>query len=153
MSDINLFYRDGSSDKVYQIQIAPIGDLFVVNFQFGRRGTALQTGSKTTSPVSLSKAEQIFDKLVAEKQAKGYSISESGTPYQATTKEERVSDLDFPFDQLDRAYKAGIKAGKSGAGRDANPYHRVSAGFTMKIKLRESWGRGWMRGKMIKGRR
>jgi bifunctional non-homologous end joining protein LigD len=79
---ISLYFREGSSDKVYHAQIAPDGnDLYSVNFQYGRRGSTLQTGSKTTAPVTLEQAKKIFDKLVAEKRAKGYTDGESGIPY------------------------------------------------------------------------
>src|SRR5271168_3673250 len=79
---ISLYFREGSSDKVYHAQIAPDGnDLYSVNFQYGRRGSTLQTGTKTTAPVALAQAQKIFDKLVAEKKAKGYTEGEQGTPY------------------------------------------------------------------------
>ncbi len=79
---ISLYFREGSSDKVYHAQIAPDGnDLYSVNFQYGRRGSTLQTGTKTTAPVALVQARKIFDKLVAEKRAKGYADGESGIPY------------------------------------------------------------------------
>jgi bifunctional non-homologous end joining protein LigD len=86
MEKITLYYRDGSSDKCYQASIEPKDTGHVVNFAFGRRGTALSTGTKTQSPVTLEKAKAIFDKLVKEKTAKGYTPGEDGTPYQHTDK-------------------------------------------------------------------
>ena len=50
---VTLYYREGSSDKVYQAAIEPAGDGFVVNFAYGRRGATLTTGTKTSSPVDL----------------------------------------------------------------------------------------------------
>jgi bifunctional non-homologous end joining protein LigD len=89
---ITLYYREGTSDKVYTAEILPQGqDTFVVNFQYGRRGQALTAGTKTAAPVSLDKAKKIFDKLIAEKTGKGYTPGESGTPYQATSNEDRVT--------------------------------------------------------------
>jgi len=67
----------------------------VVNFAFGRRGTTLQTGTKTPSPVDFETARKTYDKLVREKQAKGYTPGEDGTPYQHTSKEERATGI-FP---------------------------------------------------------
>lgn len=32
---VTLYYREGSSDKVYQTAIEPAGDGFVVNFAYG----------------------------------------------------------------------------------------------------------------------
>ena len=68
----SLWFKEGSSDKVYQCTIEKSDGGYVVNFQYGRRGAALTSGSKTTSPVPLEKAESIFDKLVREKTSKGY---------------------------------------------------------------------------------
>jgi bifunctional non-homologous end joining protein LigD len=48
---ITLYYRQGTSDKVYQASIEPAGELFIVNFAYGRRGATLQTGTKTEKPV------------------------------------------------------------------------------------------------------
>ena len=77
-----LYYREGSSDKVYQCQIESAGERFVVNFAYGRRGSTMNTGTKTNVPVSFDDAKRIFDKLVKEKTSKGYTEGESGTPYQ-----------------------------------------------------------------------
>ena len=77
-----LYYREGSSDKVYQCQIEPAGERFVVNFAYGRRGSTMNTGTKTNVPVNFDDAKRIFDKLVKEKRAKGYTEGEAGTPYQ-----------------------------------------------------------------------
>src|SRR4051794_3548279 len=82
MKSTTLYFREGSSDKVYQAAIEPKNNLFVVTFAYGRRGTTLQTGIKTPTPVDLSTAESVFDKLVREKTAKGYTPTENGTPYQ-----------------------------------------------------------------------
>ncbi len=83
---VTLYYREGSSDKVYQAAIEPAGELFVVNFAYGRRGSTLATGTKTNSPVDYDTAKKIFTKLVNEKKDKGYTEGENGTPYQHTDK-------------------------------------------------------------------
>jgi len=84
---VTLYYREGSSDKVYQVAIEPADKLFVVNFAYGRRGLALSTGTKTSSPVDYDAARKIFIKLVDQKKAKGYTEGEDGTPYQHTDKQ------------------------------------------------------------------
>ena len=81
MESITLYYKEGSSDKVYTTSIEPHEDGYRVNFAYGRRNSTLQTGTKTPVPVSYNAAKTIFDKLVREKQAKGYSVGEYGTPY------------------------------------------------------------------------
>ena len=90
---ITLYYREGSSDKVYQASIEPQGDLFVVNFAYGRRGSTMSTGTKTQTPVDYESAKRIYDKLVREKKAKGYTEGPDGTPYEHTEKEDRVTGL------------------------------------------------------------
>jgi len=90
---ISLFYRCGSSDKEYRATIEPKDGLFVVNFAYGRRNSTLQTGSKTSSPVDYAAARKIFDKLVKEKMAKGYTPGPNGTPYQHSDKAQQVSGI------------------------------------------------------------
>lgn len=63
---------EGSADKVYQLSLRASGDLWVVEFAYGKRGSALKTGTKTQEPVEYKAGKSIFDKLVKEKLAKGY---------------------------------------------------------------------------------
>ena len=88
-----LFFMQGSSAKEYRASLEPSGDLFVVNFAFGRRNSTLQTGTKTSSPVDYAMARNIFDKLVKEKMAKGYTPGPDGTPYQHSDKARQVSGI------------------------------------------------------------
>lgn len=68
-----LFFHEGKSDKVYEIDLCEVNpDAFIVNFRYGKRGTALKEGSKTPEFVSREKAENIFDQLEKEKRNKGY---------------------------------------------------------------------------------
>ena len=84
---VALYYREDSSDKVYQAAIEPAGSQFVVNFAYGRRGATLTTGTKTSSPVDYAAAKKIYTKLVGEKKAKGYTEGADGTPYQHIDKQ------------------------------------------------------------------
>ncbi len=88
-----LFYRDGGSDKVYHANINAVGDGFTVTFAFGRRGSAMTAGTKTTTPVAWEKAQQIYDKLLAEKTAKGYTPDGTGALFALTDLEGRRSGL------------------------------------------------------------
>ena len=88
-----LYYKAGGSDKIYSVRIEPQGDGFVVAFAYGRRGSTLQSGVKTATPVSFDAAEKIFQRLVREKTAKGYTPGEDGTPYQQTVREERATGI------------------------------------------------------------
>ncbi|WP_061254253.1 WGR domain-containing protein [Leptospira interrogans] len=93
LNKISLYYQGDGSDKVYHVNIDPEGDGYVVHFAFGRRGSSLQTGTKTSKPVSYEAAQKIMRQLVNSKMAKGYTEIESGTPYLHSTKEERVSGI------------------------------------------------------------
>src|SRR6185437_5039278 len=90
---ITLYYRQGASDKIYNVGIEPSGAGFVVNFAYGRRGATLTTGSKTATPVSFEQEKKIYDKLVKEKTAKGYTPGENSTPYQHTEKADRAAGI------------------------------------------------------------
>lgn len=48
---IALAFTEGSSDKVYHAQLEAKGEGYTVNFQYGRRGGTLASGSKTPEPV------------------------------------------------------------------------------------------------------
>ncbi len=67
-----LIYQQGSSDKIYEIDLCQIGDRFVVNFRYGRRGTTLKEGAKTIQPVAEAEAQKVFNKLVETQIQKGY---------------------------------------------------------------------------------
>jgi bifunctional non-homologous end joining protein LigD len=87
---VTLYYREGSSNKVYQAAIEPAGSQFVVNYAHGRRGGTLATGTKTSSPVDYDTARKIFTKLVNEKKnhpKTPYTEGENGTPYQHADKQ------------------------------------------------------------------
>ena len=74
-----LYFTEGNSDKVYEIDLCDVGnDKYVVNFRYGRRGAQLKEGSKTPVPVLLNEAEKIFLAIEAEKINKGYTTSPSG---------------------------------------------------------------------------
>lgn len=90
---ITLYYREGSSDKVYQAAIEPAGERFVVNFAYGRRGSTLSTGTKTNVPVDYDRAKAIYERLVREKSAKGYTPGADGAPYQQTTNANRSTGI------------------------------------------------------------
>lgn len=101
----SLFYTEGSSDKVYHAQLAQVDGGFVVNFQYGRRNSTLQTGTKTTEPTSQEKAEKVFSKLLSEKIGKGYTEQSSGEVFSTETfvakKTSLVPQLLNPIEEED----------------------------------------------------
>ena len=87
MEQITLYYREGSSDKVYHAAIEAKEGGYVVTFAYGRRGSTMSTGTKTQAPVDYDTAKGIYDKLVKEKMSKGYTPGQDGTPYQHSDKQ------------------------------------------------------------------
>jgi len=81
MQSVTLYYQDGRSDKVYRAELLPSGEGFVVNFAYGRRGSAMNTGTKTSHPVAFSVAQNIFERLVSEKMNKGYREGSGASSY------------------------------------------------------------------------
>ncbi|OKH54613.1 hypothetical protein NIES2101_07345 [Calothrix sp. HK-06] len=80
-----LHYREGTSDKVYEVDICQTGEVqYVVNFRYGKRGANLKEGVKTTQAVPLNEAERVFDKLVQEKTKKGYQDVSTPAPTDQT---------------------------------------------------------------------
>jgi hypothetical protein len=68
-----LWFKEGASDKVYEVDLVEVAaGQHVVNFRYGRRGSALRDGTKTPLPVALDKARAVFAALVAEKTRGGY---------------------------------------------------------------------------------
>ncbi|WP_315814355.1 hypothetical protein [Paraflavitalea speifideaquila] len=68
IKQIALYFKEGNSDKVYEIDLCDAGnDKYVVNFRYGRRSAPLKEGSKTPVPVSLSEAEKIYASVAEEK--------------------------------------------------------------------------------------
>lgn len=67
-----LVFTAGSSDKEYRLQLEKDKDLYLVNFQYGRRNGTLNPGTKTKEPVTLAEAEKIFAKLLKEEIGGGY---------------------------------------------------------------------------------
>ncbi|NQU24071.1 MAG: WGR domain-containing protein, partial [Candidatus Nealsonbacteria bacterium] len=78
VKQVLLAFQEGTSDKVYEVDLCEVSGTggaparYVVNFRYGRRGTALRDGTKTLAPVLREQAERIFTTLVASKVDKGY---------------------------------------------------------------------------------
>jgi bifunctional non-homologous end joining protein LigD len=80
--NITLYFKQGSSDKVYIASLEETeNDHFVVNFAYGRRGATLATGTKTKVAVDYDSAKKIYDKLVKSKTSKGYTPGADSPQY------------------------------------------------------------------------
>ncbi|PML81883.1 WGR domain-containing protein [Enterovibrio norvegicus] len=97
-----LYFQEGNSDKVYEVDLVDINstddnERYLVNFRYGRRGASLREGTKTPSPVSIEKAEKLFDSIVVSKTNKGYRdgvVSPSSSATASSKPESSASLLD-----------------------------------------------------------
>lgn len=72
VKSIELFFQEGSHDKVYNAQLVLEDDgTYSVNVTWGRRNAAFNTGKKANH-ASKAEAEKQFAKVVREKTNKGY---------------------------------------------------------------------------------
>lgn len=93
---IELFFREGSSDKVYKASLQHEANGWVVNFAYGRRGNTLTTGTKTPSPViTYGIAKKVYDKLIVEKTSKGYTDESGRTPFSGSIGTTDVIDTGY----------------------------------------------------------
>ena len=91
---ITLYFKQGSSDKVYNASLEEVEDnRFVVNFAYGRRGATLTTGTKTKSPLGYDSARNIYNKLVKSKTSKGYVPGAEGPQYVHTDADTRNTGI------------------------------------------------------------
>lgn len=90
---VALYYKEGTSDKEYHVHLLQSGKLYLVNIEYGRRGSSLTSASKTPKPVDLDKAVAIFVKQVHEKKLKGYTEGAGQTPYVGGNKEDKITGV------------------------------------------------------------
>ncbi len=106
----HLHYQKGTSNKVYNIYLVEVSsENYLVNFEYGRFGGNLKEGSKTTSPVDLTKAKKVFDTLVNSKIKKDYTVDSGFDSSKGKEKKERVilSSDAYKSLLLERLRKAG----------------------------------------------
>jgi bifunctional non-homologous end joining protein LigD len=75
---IELYFQQGSSDKVYHLQLESTEEQWSVNAQWGRRGSALQSDTKVSN-VAYEDAKGVYDRIIREKTGKGYRITQAKT--------------------------------------------------------------------------
>lgn len=75
---VELYFQQGSSDKVYHLQLEGGQEQWSVNAQWGRRGSALQSDTKVGS-IAYEEAKCVYDRIIREKTGKGYRIAQATT--------------------------------------------------------------------------
>lgn len=100
---IALFFKNDSSDKEYHVHLKEKNAQWIVEIQYGKRGSALRSSLKTKEPLDFALAKKAYDKIVAEQIRDGYSPSGAGAAYQDTPLEKRftgnVPQLSNPIDE------------------------------------------------------
>ncbi len=93
VKQIILHYREGNSDKVYEVDLCEADGLYVVRFRYGRRGASLKEGTKTSRAVARDEAERVFDDLVSSKLKKGYTrVADKSAGSQSKPRAARAID-------------------------------------------------------------
>jgi predicted DNA-binding WGR domain protein len=118
VKQIKLYFQEGTSDKVYEIDLCESGDGFLVNFRYGRRGAALKDGTKTIFPVELAEAEKVFHALEHEKRKKGYVAAGETAII--------TSSVPSPTAGTDKRKKAIVKLLKAAAAGDEHESWKLS---------------------------
>jgi hypothetical protein len=118
-----LYFREGQSDKVYEVDLCRLSQgRYVVNFRYGRRGGHLREGTKTVSPVGRQEADKIYDSVVVAKKNKGYADSDRDPlPKEESLPQATVgassSTSDDRRDQIESAilarFQAALRSGES----------------------------------------
>lgn len=79
IEEIKLYYKDETSNKLYNIQLEKVEGGYVVNYQNGKNKGAdskLTEGTKTDGPVPYDNAKEIYDALIKYKN--DYTTDPSG---------------------------------------------------------------------------
>jgi len=85
LPSIQLFFQEGTSDKVYEAAILEDRGAYTVRVRWGRRGTRLSEGAKAVR-VPLADATKVYERLVREKQGKGYAESAAASGAKASAR-------------------------------------------------------------------
>ncbi|CAG0942213.1 hypothetical protein ANRL1_00855 [Anaerolineae bacterium] len=90
---VRLTYTQPPSNKEYRLELVRSGDGWIVNFAYGRIGSALKTGAKTNAPTDYASARTVYDRQLASKLNEGYIVdgadgASQTAGYQAPTAKE-----------------------------------------------------------------
>ena len=80
----SLYFTSGSSDKVYIAALVKSADGWLVKYEYGKRNSTLKSATKTPTPLKFEKANKVYQSLIKNKMAKGYTKDESGEVYLGT---------------------------------------------------------------------
>ncbi|MCP9495475.1 MAG: hypothetical protein MSG64_13600 [Pyrinomonadaceae bacterium MAG19_C2-C3] len=117
-----MYYREGKSDKLYEIHLTQEDDGFCVTGYNGRRGTKLVAQPKTPRSVPYRTARYIFDNLEATK------LNHRKTPYHLASRETAVNINDTAHRNETSSKEVDMKP-------EAEPPHSYAAQFLDALEL------------------
>jgi hypothetical protein len=94
--------------RIYHVEISQQDQGYIVTYRYGKQGGKLREGHKNQRPVSLDRAEQLFEQQLKSTQKRGYTLVEDQqvAPSSARPPAEKSSDSDsdsgFGFEELSR---------------------------------------------------
>ena len=139
-----LHYQKGTSNKVYNVYLVEVSrGKYLVNFEYGRFGSTLREGSKTSTAVDLESAQKIYDSLVVSKMNKDYLVKEGYDSTKQTEKKERTSLSSEAYKKLlvERLGRVGetIEERSQSRARGATGFRAIHASLvtTTKTKLKK----------------
>ena len=101
---VDMHCTEHGADKVYHLALEQVpggllsSGMYNVPFAYGRRGSSLNYGTKTTTPVDEDKARKIYQKQISAQFAKGYVSSPgvSGTVFGTATNAVSANGISAP---------------------------------------------------------
>lgn len=78
----NLYFTEGTSDKIYNIILQELDGGWVVNIERGKRGKSPIEETKTAAPLPFKDARKLYDSLVKKQTGKGYTTEVDGAVFQ-----------------------------------------------------------------------
>lgn len=93
-TSVHLWSTKAGADKVYNLFLRPKADGWTVDFTNGKRGSTMQTGTRTGKPVLYEAALKLFKEIVSAKTKDGYGPIETGTAYTSNEFSGRATGLD-----------------------------------------------------------
>jgi bifunctional non-homologous end joining protein LigD len=129
LDEHHLYYQEGSSDKVYHIWIEQVGANNTVRYEYGRRGSTLQSEVKIRD-THHAKAAEILLRIVAEKLGKGYKNYDpkKGPPIPGSMAGVTTGPSTAPATGGSESPVAGVDMGGNSVGdRSMSPEGKVMA--------------------------
>lgn len=89
LENVRLYSKKDGADKEYHLRLVQTDDGFLVEYSNGKRGSNLQHGLRTKTPVTEEVARTEYKRVLASKLKDGYTKDESGEAFSGTDKAGR----------------------------------------------------------------